>query len=306
MDARRLLWLILPLALMALLFAGVACGGDDDDEDTGDDAANQEDNADEDENGGGDDGDSDGDDDASGSDDDDADDGSEDDAGSDDDGSSDDGEDTGDDDNGSGSSGGSGGGSSGEGGGLARLQQTANALTGTTYYVTYAIQAEGLDGTFTFASEPPSTLIGLQGEFEGQSGQFMIITDDEFLWFCSDSDGQQGCLKMKAGNAGLIPVEIPTALQADELAQSFVNAPGVTAEPAPSQTIAGIEGECYNVTSEADTALICVGNDVILLMQGTIDGEAVSFEAQEVETDPAAIEITVPDWPVQDLTAVGN
>ena len=298
MDLRRLFWLMFPLALAGLLVAGVACGGDDDDDDNGGDATNQEDEGD-----GG----------TGGNDDDDADsDDGDEPTGSDDDGSSDDGDDggstdDGDDDGGTGGStgGGSSGSSGGSGDGLARLQQTANALNDTTYFVTYDIQADGLDGTFTFASEPPTALFGLEGEFEGESGQFMIITDDEFIWFCTDSGGEQGCLKLKAGDAGFMP-EIPNALQADELAQDFVNGPGVTAEPAPSQTIAGIEGECYNVTSEGSTALICFGGGVILLMEGTVDGMDLSFEAQQVETDPSAIEITVPDWPVQDLTDLGN
>jgi len=285
-----------------MMLSAAACGGDDDD-DNGDDDASEE-NGDTGGGGGGSgpDGDSDADDEDD-SENGDEPDSSDDDGSTDDDGSSDD--DGSDDDDGGGSSG-SGGTGGGSDDGLELLQQTANALNDGTYFVVYRLQAEGLDGTFTFASEPPSTLFGLEGEFEGESGTFMIINDEEFLWFCSDSGGNQVCLKLKAGDLGFIPVEIPTALQADELAQSFVNAPGVTAAPAPGQTIAGIEGDCYNVTSEGDTALICIGGGVILLMQGSIDGMDLSFEALEVELDPGQIEITVPDWPVQDLTALGN
>jgi hypothetical protein len=303
MNLRRLFWVMLPLALVAMMLSAAACGGDDDD-DNGDDDASEE-NGDTGGGGGGSgpDGDSDADDEDD-SENGDEPDSSDDDGSTDDDGSSDD--DGSDDDDGGGSSGSGGTGGGSDDDGLELLQQTANALNDGTYFVVYRLQAEGLDGTFTFASEPPSTLFGLEGEFEGESGTFMIINDEEFLWFCSDSGGNQACLKLKAGDLGFIPVEIPTALQADELAQSFVNAPGVTAEPAPGQTIAGIEGDCYNVTSEGDTALICIGGGVILLMQGSIDGMDLSFEALEVELDPGQIEITVPDWPVQDLTALGN
>lgn len=282
MDLRRLFWALLPLALVALMVGAVACGGDDDDDaGNGDDAS---------EDGGGagrgdDDG---GGDDSSGD-------------GPDDDGGSDDG----DDDNGSGGGSDPGTGSDDDGDGLDFLRQTAASLENDTYFVTYDVQGEGLAGTFTFASKPPQQLFAIEGEFEGESGTIMLISDDEFLYFCTDSDGEQQCLKTKAGSS-LIPLGQITSLQTDEFADQVLNAPNVQSEPAGSRTIAGISAECYNVTSEGETMLMCADDKTMLLLEGTFEGQAFRFEATTVERDAGKIEITVPDWPVQDLTAVTN
>jgi hypothetical protein len=300
MTAQRLLWWLMPLALVALMFGAIACGGDDDDDNGGNGGdAGQED----DDDGGGVDGDDDGDDGDADDDGDDADsdgDGADSDGGDDDDGAGDD--DDGDSD---------GGGSSGSGGddsedGLSFLRQTAGALEDSTYFVTYAMSADGLDGTFTFASKPPLQLFGLEGEFEGESGIIQIINDQEFLWFCSDFEGEQGCIKFAAGGAGAFPIPFPTALQTDELADSILNSPGVTAESAPGQSIAGIDADCWDVTTEGETVLICIGEGTILKLEGTFEGSDFSMEAQQVELDADDIEIAVPDWPVQDLSSAGG
>jgi hypothetical protein len=294
MTAQRLLWLLLPLALVALIFGAVACGGGDDDDDAGNDDAGQE--------GGGD---NDDDSDANGDDDADDPDDSDSDGGTDSDGDDDDGADDDDGDSDSGGSDGSSGGDDTEDG-LSFLRQTAGALEDSTYFVVYEMAAEGVAGTFTFASEPPLQMFALEGEFEGESGVIQIINDEEFLWFCSDSEGEQGCIKFAASGTGSFPIPFPTALQTDELADSILNSPGVTAESAPGQTIAGIDADCWDVTSEGENVLICIGEGTILKLEGSFEGSDFSMEAQQVELDADDIEIVVPDWPVQDLSSAAD
>jgi hypothetical protein len=293
MTAQRLLWWLLPLGLVALMFGAISCGGDDDDDAAGNgDDAGQEGGDDSDDSDDSDDGDANGDGDTDGDDPDDSDS----DGGDADDGAGDnDGDSDGD---------GSGGDDSEDG--LSFLRQTAGALEDSTYFVTYEITADGLAGTFTFASKPPLQLFGLEGEFEGETGVIQIINDQEFLWFCSDSEGEQGCIKFAAGGAGAFPIPFPTTLQTDELADSILNSPGVTAEDAPGQSIAGIDADCWDVTSEGETVLICIGEGTILKLEGTFEGSAFSMEAQAVELDADDVEIVIPDWPVQDLSSAAD
>ena len=74
-----------------------------------------------------------------------------------------------------------------------------------------------------------------------------------------------------------------------------------------SKTIAGIDADCYDVTStDGQSGSFCVGNNVILSMEADIDGEHFAMEATNAETDPAKVDITVPDYPVTDMTSLGN
>ena len=288
-------WLGLPVMLLMVLALAAACGGDDD----GDNGGNG---------GGGNSGDSSdsegqgsGNSDNADSDDDDSD--SPDAAG--DDGGSDDGGDD-DDDGDAGSGGNSDGGTNSEDG-VAVLRQTADAFDSGTFHVVYQMTGTGVNGQFTFASDPPNSLLGMEGTFEGEDGTFMIVNTEEATYFCDGTPGQEQCLKLSKGNLNAIPFELPTALNADDALGDVLDEPGVSATPTGSRTIAGIDAECYRVKSDAgESGEFCVGSGVMLYMETEIDGETYKMEAVEAETDPGKITITVPDYPVTDLSSFGN
>ncbi len=205
---------------------------------------------------------------------------------------------------GSGQDNGNGGGSDD---GLAVLQQTANSFEAGTYHVVYSIESTSVTGTFTFASEPPASLLAMDGTMDGQTGNFSIINLEDATYFCNGTPGEEMCLKLAKGNTSAIPFQLPTALNADSVLGNVLDQPGVSANKTGSKTIAGITADCYDVTSTAgDSGSFCVGNNVILSMESDVDGEHYKMEATEVETDPAKIDISVPDYPVTDMTSLGN
>ncbi len=202
---------------------------------------------------------------------------------------------------------GSDGGSDNGGAGLAVLQQTANSLDAGTYYLVYSVTGTSVNGTFTFASEPPSSLLALDGTLSGESGIFSIINLEDATYFCNGTPGEEMCLKLATGNTSAIPFTVPTAFDVNTFLGNVLDEPGVSAHQIDSRTIAGIDADCYDVTStNGDSGSFCVGDNVILSMESDIDGEHYEMEATQAETDPAKIEITVPDYPVTDMTSLGN
>lgn len=193
---------------------------------------------------------------------------------------------------------------SGSGAGLARIRAAAATLSEQTFHVVFEVQSATIDGAFTLTSEPPNSLVGMQGTIDGTAGSYLIVTLDEFLYFCSDSDGEQACIKAKAGQS--IPMQLPTLIDAGDIASQIANAPGMSIEEVEGETIAGIAADCFTFTSPQTTGNVCIGDDMLLSYEGTYEGNAVSMRAAEFTDDPGAIEISAPDWPTTDLTSLGN
>jgi hypothetical protein len=292
MNRPWLRWLAVPLLIVAM-FALMACGSDDDS------GANDDDSS---EDGGG----------NGGSNDDGAGSGDDGDSDSDDGDSDSDGDDNGDgdssgDNDGDGSDPDSGSGDTGGEDALTVLQQTAAGLEAGTYSVVYEIQSTGVAGTFTFASEPPGSLLQIEGSLDGEDGIFMIIDTEDATYFCNGTAGAEMCLKLPKDNLSAVPFQLPTAFNADDILGQVLDEPGISATPIGSRTIAGIEAECYEVTTtDNETGEFCVGDGVILSMEANIDGESYAMQAVEVETDPGNIDIQVPDYPLTDFSDLGN
>jgi hypothetical protein len=217
-------------------------------------------------------------------------------------GSSDDDSDDGGDDGNDGS--GDGGNGTDSDTGLAKIKAAAATLGQQTFHVVFEVQSASIDGAFTLTSEPPNSLVGMKGTIDGTAGSYLIITLDDFLYFCSDSDGQQACIKTKAGQS--IPIQLPTLIDAGDIANQIANAPDMSIEQVDGETIAGISAECYEFTSPNETGKVCIGDDMLLSYDGTYEGNAVSMRAAEFTDEAGAIEISAPDWPTTDLTSLGN
>lgn len=186
---------------------------------------------------------------------------------------------------------------------LGRFRQAAENLETSTFHVVYEMQSASMDGTFTLASKPPDSLVGIEGTFDGEEGTMLIVTKEDFLYFCTDSTGEQGCIKMKSGDTSAFP--LPTLIDVGDIVASAASVPGAEVKKVDGEEIAGIDADCYEYSSGSDEGKICVGDDQLLLMQGTFSGQQVSLRVQEITTDPGKVEIEVPDWPVTDLSNVG-
>lgn len=187
---------------------------------------------------------------------------------------------------------------------LDRFRQAAENLDTATFHVVYEIQATGMDGRFTLASNPPDSLVGIEGTFDGEEGTMLIITKEEFLYFCTDSAGEQSCIKMKGEGSNAFP--LPTLIDVGSIVASAASVPGAEVKQVDGEEIAGIDADCYEYTSGSDQGRMCIGDDQLLLMEGTFGGEQVSMRVQEITTDPGDVTIEVPDWPITDLSNLSN
>lgn len=204
----------------------------------------------------------------------------------------------------SGGSGDNNGGGTNSADALAKLRETAANLDTQTYRVVYDMTGTGIDGTFTLASNPPTQMFSIEGTVEGQSGTLMIISDDESTHVCTDFGGSQQCLKIAAGDQSSLPFTLPDTFRTDKLAEQVLDVPGVSVNDAGSREIAGVNADCYDVSSDQGDSTFCVGNNTLLLIDGSYEGQQFHMEATEYTDNPGPIE--VPDWPVTDLSGTGG
>jgi hypothetical protein len=191
-----------------------------------------------------------------------------------------------------------------DGAGLDRLRAAASTIEEQTFHAVFEMSGTGIEGTFTIISDPPDSLIGISGALDGEEGTLLLISTEEFSYFCSDSDGEQNCLKMKAGSTSGVP--LPTLLDAGSLVDELASSPDTKVKRIGGETIAGIDTDCYEVTSAEGDGKICIGNDMMLLLEGNFEGQQLSMRATEFTDDAGKVKVTVPDWPVTDLTSLGN
>jgi hypothetical protein len=190
------------------------------------------------------------------------------------------------------------------GAGLDRLRAAASTIEEQTFHAVFEMAGTGIEGTFTIISDPPDSLIGISGALDGEEGTLLLISTEEFSYFSSDSDGEQNCLKMKAGSTSGVP--LPTLLDAGSLVDELASSPDTKVKRIGGETIAGIDTDCYEVTSAEGDGKICIGNDMMLLLEGNFERQQLSMRATEFTDDAGKVKVTVPDWPVTDLTSLGN
>jgi hypothetical protein len=145
-------------------------------------------------------------------------------------------------------------------------------------------------------NKPPKSAFHLTDE---AGDTFISIRDGESVFLCTDTEGEQECIRFPEDSelAGtLVPV-----VDVDSIIEDAAEE-GAEVKEIDGREIAGVDAKCYDVKDDTGSGVLCASEDdgVMLLLDGTFDGEESKFEAIEytASADDGAFE---PPYPFSEL-----
>lgn len=167
---------------------------------------------------------------------------------------------------------------------LERLREAADNQGERTMSVTYEIEFDGEIMTMQLSSDPPRQATHFTGS--GELGTFATIDDGENSYWCSSDAGEEMCIEMESGGGGLFGEEL-FQFEADDLLEEVTADADMQVTRAGSRTIAGQSADCYEFSGVDGDGVMCVsGDNIVLLIEGTFEGETIRMEVTEYSDQP--------------------
>jgi hypothetical protein len=182
------------------------------------------------------------------------------------------------------------------------IRRAAEAREQRTLSVTYDIDW-GM-GTLTIEtnSDPPRYSVAMSGDFGEGFGSFVSIYDGTDNYLCTEEEGVGTCLSFPGDASDFLDDDLFFFLQSEEILGEIAEEEGATIRQVQGRTIAGLQAECYEVSSPEGDGVICISPamDAVLLIEGTLEDETFRMEVTSISDrpDPSSFE---PPYPVIDF-----
>ncbi|MEO9254705.1 MAG: hypothetical protein ABI305_04140 [Tepidiformaceae bacterium] len=190
---------------------------------------------------------------------------------------------------------------------LAAANQLQTAPLKAVYDATGNGAMGSFTGTLTLEHKDPKSLIRLDGAMAGSQAVAAIIDDGTATYVCTDLLGE-ACMKTDAnGGLGKVFSGALDQMKPEDILRQLAQDTKSTVTNAPAQTIAGHQGDCFDVSGQqSGTATVCVDSStgVLLSVKATSTGAAsgtVSLVAREISEAPADSDFA-PPYPIRNLT----
>jgi hypothetical protein len=161
-------------------------------------------------------------------------------------------------------------------------------------------------GTLTLEHKDAKSLVRLDGTMAGNQGVAAIIDDGTATYVCTDLLGK-ACMKTDAnGGLGQVFSGALDQMKPEDILRQLAQDTNSTVTNAPAQTIAGHQGDCFDVAGQQSAhATVCVDatSGLLLSVNATSTGAAVgtvSLTARELSDSPADADFT-PPYPVRNF-----
>ncbi len=185
----------------------------------------------------------------------------------------------------------------------ASLEDALESQEQQTFSITYEIESNGDLITMTIHNDPPRSAMSMQGQFEGmEMSEFTTINDGEDTYVCTADEGEPMCMRMEGMGADMFGDEDLFFLDQDEFLRDIAGEDDTVVSPTSSRTIAGQDADCFDVSDGTGDGTVCISQShgVVLLVEGTFEGETIRMEVTDFSDtpDPDAFE---PPYPVMDF-----